>query len=191
MILLWEPREWSLVLEQDVVLQSIDRAIEAVHNAAMKNGGKYNLEQRDVLQKLIHHRKETVSRKSHSPTPQGTVMTQSSSDHHLDVSRQPNGVCRTGYERHHSLPNTEFEAEDEGLYQVTGWTRYYYNNIAPRSQSGDVLCLLGCKGNESVVIQPQAHRAAPVTPPPPEKRKNTQIAAPIKSKDKLLSRSWA
>nr|XP_012428099.4 NCK-interacting protein with SH3 domain isoform X1 [Taeniopygia guttata] len=106
------------VLEQDVVLQSIDRAIEAVHNAAMKNGGKYNLEQRDVLQKLIHHRKETVSRKSHSPTPQGTVMTQSSSDHHLDVSRQPNGVCRTGYERHHSLPNTEFEAEDEGLYQI-------------------------------------------------------------------------
>ncbi|NXL74929.1 SPN90 protein, partial [Leptocoma aspasia] len=106
------------VLEQDVVLQSIDRAIEAVHNAAMKNGGKYNLEQRDVLQKLIHHRKETVSRKSHSPTPQGTVMTQSSSDHHLDVSRQPNGVCRTGYERHHSLPNTEFEGEDEGLYQI-------------------------------------------------------------------------
>ncbi|NWV14208.1 SPN90 protein, partial [Ptilonorhynchus violaceus] len=140
------------VLEQDVVLQSIDRAIEAVHNAAMKNGGKYNLEQRDVLQKLIHHRKETVSRKSHSPTPQGTVMTQSTSDHHLDVARQPNGVCRTGYERHHSLPNTEFEEEDEGLYQ----------------------------------IQPQAHRAAPVTPPPPEKRKNTQIAAPIKNAVEII-----
>ncbi|XP_057246209.1 NCK-interacting protein with SH3 domain isoform X2 [Malurus melanocephalus] len=139
------------VLEQDVVLQSIDRAIEAVHNAAMKNGGKYNLEQRDVLQKLIHHRKETVSRKSHSPTPQGTVMTQSTSDHHLDVSRQPNGVCRTGYERHHSLPNTEFEDEDEGLYQ----------------------------------IQPQTHRAAPVTPPPPEKRKNTQIA-PIKNAVEIM-----
>ncbi|NXC97193.1 SPN90 protein, partial [Certhia familiaris] len=140
------------VLEQDVVLQSIDRAIEAVHNAAMKNGGKYNLEQRDVLQKLIHHRKETVSRKSHSPTPQGTVMTQSSSDHHLDVSRQPNGVCRTGYERHHSLPNTEFEGEDEGLYQ----------------------------------IPPQARRSAPVTPPPPEKRKNTQIAAPIKNAVEII-----
>ncbi|XP_063267359.1 NCK-interacting protein with SH3 domain isoform X2 [Prinia subflava] len=140
------------VLEQDVVLQSIDRAIEAVHNAAMKNGGKYNLEQRDVLQKLIHHRKETVSRKSHSPTPQGTVMTQSSSDHHLDVSRQPNGVCRTGYERHHSLPNTEFEEEDEGLYQ----------------------------------IPPQACHAAPVTPPPPEKRKNTQIAAPIKNAVEII-----
>ncbi|NXD47342.1 SPN90 protein, partial [Corvus moneduloides] len=111
------------VLEQDVVLQSIDRAIEAVHNAAMKNGGKYNLEQRDVLQKLIHHRKETVSRKSHSPTPQGTVMTQSTSDHHLDVSRQPNGVCRMGYERHHSLPNTEFEEDDEGLYQIPPQSR--------------------------------------------------------------------
>lgn len=71
------------------------------------------------FRKLIHHRKETVSRKGHSPTPQGMVMTQSSSDHHLDVARQPNGVCRTGYERHHSLPNTEFEEEDEGLYQVT------------------------------------------------------------------------
>ncbi|XP_076202467.1 NCK-interacting protein with SH3 domain isoform X1 [Aptenodytes patagonicus] len=140
------------VLEQDVVLQSIDRAIEAVHNAAMKNGGKYNLEQRDVLQKLIHHRKETVSRKGHSPTPQGMVMTQSSSDHHLDVARQPNGVCRTGYERHHSLPNTEFEEEDEGLYQ----------------------------------IPPQPRRAAPITPPPPEKRKNAQIAAPVKSTAEII-----
>uniref|UniRef100_A0ACB8EHQ1 Uncharacterized protein n=1 Tax=Sphaerodactylus townsendi TaxID=933632 RepID=A0ACB8EHQ1_9SAUR len=100
----------QLVLEQDVVLQSIDRAIEAIHNAAMKNGGKYNLEQRDVLQKLIHHRKETVSRKGHSPSTQG--MTPSSSDHHLDLARQPNGFCRTGYERHHSLPNTEPQEEE-------------------------------------------------------------------------------
>lgn len=46
----WDVGLFSQVLEQDVVLQSIDRAIEAVHNAAMKNGGKYNLEQRDVLQ---------------------------------------------------------------------------------------------------------------------------------------------
>lgn len=36
--------------EQDEVLQSIDRAIEGIHNVALKNGGKYNLEQRDVLQ---------------------------------------------------------------------------------------------------------------------------------------------
>lgn len=47
--------------EQDEVLQSIDRAIEGIHNVALKNGGKYNLEQRDVLQwvhktnlKLLH-----------------------------------------------------------------------------------------------------------------------------------------
>ncbi|XP_007499883.2 NCK-interacting protein with SH3 domain isoform X2 [Monodelphis domestica] len=105
-------------LEQDVVLQSIDRAIEAVHNAAMKNGGKYNLEQRDVLQKLIHHRKETLFRKSHTASP--VTMTPSSSDHHLDAtaSRQPNGVCRTGYERQHSLPSAEFLGEDCASYQV-------------------------------------------------------------------------
>ncbi|XP_070789724.1 NCK-interacting protein with SH3 domain [Pituophis catenifer annectens] len=105
------------VLEQDVVLQSIDRAIEAIHNEAMKNGGKYNLEQRDVLQKLIHHRKETVSRKGHSPSSQG--MTPSTSDHHLDLARQPNGVCRTGYERHHSLPNKDIQEEEGDLYQIS------------------------------------------------------------------------
>lgn len=82
------------------------------------------------FRKLIHHRKETVSRKGHSPAPQGTVMTQSSSDHHLDVARQPNGVCRTGYERHHSLPNTEFEEEDEGLYQVTTAKRFLGSSFA-------------------------------------------------------------
>ncbi|XP_037759826.1 NCK-interacting protein with SH3 domain isoform X2 [Chelonia mydas] len=143
------------VLEQDVVLQSIDRAIEAIHNAAMKNGGKYNLEQRDVLQKLIHHRKETVSRKGHSPTSQGMIMTPSSSDHHLDLARQPNGMCRTGYERHHSLPNTEIQEDDEGLYQ----------------------------------IPPQPRRAAPVTPPPPEKRKNAQMEAPIRNVVEITSGS--
>ncbi|XP_026506178.1 NCK-interacting protein with SH3 domain isoform X2 [Terrapene carolina triunguis] len=143
------------VLEQDVVLQSIDRAIEAIHNAAMKNGGKYNLEQRDVLQKLIHHRKETVSRKSHSPTSQGMILTPSSSDHLLDLARQPNGMCRTGYERHHSLPNTEIQEDDEGLYQ----------------------------------IPPQPRRAAPVTPPPPEKRKNAQMEAPIRNAVEITSGS--
>ncbi len=36
--------------EQDEVLQSIDRAIESIHNVAMTSGGKYNLEQRNILQ---------------------------------------------------------------------------------------------------------------------------------------------
>ncbi|XP_063797220.1 NCK-interacting protein with SH3 domain isoform X2 [Pseudophryne corroboree] len=113
-----QPAAVTPVQEQDVVLQSIDRAIEAVHNAAMKNGGKYNLEQRDVLQKLIHHRKETQSRKTHSPTSQSNSMTSSSSNYHLDSGRQPNGICRTSLDRHMSLPNSEIESEDNSPYQV-------------------------------------------------------------------------
>ncbi|KAG8435941.1 hypothetical protein GDO86_007151 [Hymenochirus boettgeri] len=105
------------VQEQDVVLQSIDRAIETIHNSAMNNGGKYNLEQRDVLQKLIHHRKETQTRKTHSPTAQPHLITSSSSEHNLDSARQLNGVCRQVHERHMSLPNPEFQLEDN-LYQI-------------------------------------------------------------------------
>ncbi|XP_078517912.1 NCK-interacting protein with SH3 domain isoform X2 [Lissotriton helveticus] len=141
------------VQEQDEVLLSIDRAIEAIHNASMKNGGKYNLDQRDVLQKLIHHRKEILSRKNHSPSSQRRSMTLSSSDHHLDAPRQANGVCRTGYERHHSLPTSEFQNED-CPYQVP----------------------------------PQPRRAAPVTPPPPEKQyKNTQKTAPVKDRTEVTA----
>ncbi|KAM6159920.1 NCK-interacting protein with SH3 domain [Erethizon dorsatum] len=105
-------------LEQDV-LQAIDRAIEAVHNTAMRDGGKYSLEQRGVLQKLIHRRKETLSRKGLS-TSSATVMTASTSDHYLDAAatRQPNGVCRTGFERQYSLPSSEHLGADGTLYQV-------------------------------------------------------------------------
>uniref|UniRef100_A0A8C5N025 NCK interacting protein with SH3 domain n=1 Tax=Leptobrachium leishanense TaxID=445787 RepID=A0A8C5N025_9ANUR len=101
--------------EQDVVLQSIDRAIEAIHNAAVKSGGKYNLEQRDVLQKLIHHRKETQTRKTHSPTHS---MTSSTSDHHLDSVQPPNGVCRSPHERNVSSPNPDTPLEEESPYQI-------------------------------------------------------------------------
>lgn len=143
------------VQEQDVVLQSIDRAIEAIHNAAMKNGGKYNLEQRDVLQKLIHHRKETQSRKTHSPTSQSNTMSSSSSDFHLDTGRQPNGMCRTGLDRHMSLPSSEIQSDEDGQYQ----------------------------------IPPQPRRAAPITPPPPEKRKNAQLSQNTKNGLDKTSRS--
>lgn len=49
-------------------------------------------------------------------------MTPSTSDHHLDaaVARQPNGVCRAGFERQHSLPSSEHLGADGGLYQVCG-----------------------------------------------------------------------
>ncbi|XP_005326941.2 NCK-interacting protein with SH3 domain [Ictidomys tridecemlineatus] len=105
-------------LEQDV-LQAIDRAIEAVHNTAMRDGGKYSLEQRGVLQKLIYHRKETLSRRGPSAS-NVAVMTPSTSDHHLDTAaaRQPNGVCRIGFERQHSLPSSEHLGTDGGLYQI-------------------------------------------------------------------------
>ncbi|XP_011836529.1 PREDICTED: NCK-interacting protein with SH3 domain [Mandrillus leucophaeus] len=134
-------------LEQDV-LQAIDRAIEAVHNTAMRDGGKYSLEQRGVLQKLIHHRKETLSRRGPSASSVA-VMTPSTSDHHLDaaVARQPNGVCRAGFERQHSLPSSEHLAADGGLYQIP----------LPSSQ-----------------IPPQPRRAAPATPPPPVKRRERE-----------------
>ncbi|XP_054537804.1 NCK-interacting protein with SH3 domain isoform X3 [Pan troglodytes] len=134
-------------LEQDV-LQAIDRAIEAVHNTAMRDGGKYSLEQRGVLQKLIHHRKETLSRRGPSASSVA-VMTSSTSDHHLDAAaaRQPNGVCRAGFERQHSLPSSEHLGADGGLYQIP----------LPSSQ-----------------IPPQPRRAAPTTPPPPVKRRDRE-----------------
>ncbi|XP_062970715.1 NCK-interacting protein with SH3 domain [Cynocephalus volans] len=105
-------------LEQDV-LQAIDRAIEAVHNTAMREGGKYSLEQRGVLQKLIHHRKETLSRRGPSVSS-AAAMTPSTSDHHLDAAaaRQPNGMCRAGFERQHSLPSSEHLGANGGFYQI-------------------------------------------------------------------------
>lgn len=49
-------------------------------------------------------------------------MTPSTSDHHLDAAaaRQPNGMCRAGFERQHSLPSSEYLGADGGLYQVCG-----------------------------------------------------------------------
>ncbi|XP_023087563.1 NCK-interacting protein with SH3 domain isoform X4 [Piliocolobus tephrosceles] len=114
----------------------------------MRDGGKYSLEQRGVLQKLIHHRKETLSRRGPSASSVA-VMTPSTSDHHLDaaVARQPNGVCRAGFERQHSLPSSEHLGADGGLYQIP----------LPSSQ-----------------IPPQPRRAAPATPPPPVKRRDRE-----------------
>lgn len=73
------------------------------------------------LRKLIHHRKETLSRRGPS-APSPAAMTSSTSDHHLDTAaaRQPNGVCRAGFERQHSLPSSEYLGADGGLYQVHG-----------------------------------------------------------------------
>ncbi|XP_048109928.1 NCK-interacting protein with SH3 domain-like isoform X2 [Alosa alosa] len=107
--------------EQDEVLQSIDRAIEGIHNVAMKNGGKYNLEQRDVLQKLIHHRKEILSRRSPTPSSHKQALPSSASD--LSLSHTPplpNGLNRP-YGRQASEPIAEPPDRmpgDPGFYQV-------------------------------------------------------------------------
>uniref|UniRef100_A0A8C7FPJ9 NCK interacting protein with SH3 domain n=1 Tax=Oncorhynchus kisutch TaxID=8019 RepID=A0A8C7FPJ9_ONCKI len=129
--------------EQDEVLQSIDRAIEGIHNLAMKNGGKYNLEQRDMLQKLIHHRKETLSRRS--PTPSSPKQGLSSSTSELSLShtpQPPNGISRTMSEIHFFLRR---------LRHITDIL---------------ILTLIYCY---VLQVPPQPRRAAPITPPPPEK----------------------
>uniref|UniRef100_A0A665T4Y5 SH3 domain-containing protein n=1 Tax=Echeneis naucrates TaxID=173247 RepID=A0A665T4Y5_ECHNA len=114
--------------EQDEVLQSIDRAIEGIHNVALKNGGKYNLEQRDVLQKLIHHRKETLARRSSSSSGHKQGLPSSSSEISLSQTPPPNGLNRD----------------------------------------------YGRQGSPCPLLQvpPQPRRAAPITPPPPEKQRS-------------------
>ncbi|XP_020789844.1 NCK-interacting protein with SH3 domain isoform X2 [Boleophthalmus pectinirostris] len=122
--------------EQDEVLQSIDRAIEGIHNVALKNGGKYNLEQRDVLQKLIHHRKETLARRSSSSASNKSGIPTSNSE--ISLSQTPNP------------PN--------GLNRE-------YRHQGSMSLSGSMDNMQGEHG----FYQPR--RAAPITPPPPEKQK--------------------
>ncbi|XP_053508591.1 NCK-interacting protein with SH3 domain isoform X2 [Ictalurus furcatus] len=132
--------------EQDEVLQSIDRAIEGIHNVAMKNGGKYNLEQRDVLQKLIHHRKETLSRRSPTPSNHKTGIPSSSSEMSLSSAHQtPNGLSRAySCQANESITDNAENVNVPGLYQVP----------------------------------PQPRRAAPITPPPPEKQKDKRRPGP-------------
>nr|XP_061813666.1 NCK-interacting protein with SH3 domain-like [Nerophis lumbriciformis] len=131
--------------EQDEVLQSIDRAIEGIHNVALKNAGKYNLEQRDVLQKLIHHRKETLARRSISGNSQGLP----SSNSEISLSQTPtlpNGLNRD-HTRQGGVPlsgSMDSMHGEPGFYQVP----------------------------------PQPRRAAPITPPPPEKQRNSRRPEP-------------
>ncbi|KAM8915958.1 NCK-interacting protein with SH3 domain isoform 2-T2 [Spinachia spinachia] len=133
--------------EQDEVLQSIDRAIEGIHNVALKNGGKYNLEQRDVLQKLIHHRKETLTRRSSSASSNKQGLPSSSSE--ISISQTP------------PLPN--------------GFNRDYGGKgSVPLSRSrDDIQADLGL-----YQVPPQPRRAAPITPPPPEKQRNGRRPEP-------------
>uniref|UniRef100_A0A674E8U5 NCK interacting protein with SH3 domain n=1 Tax=Salmo trutta TaxID=8032 RepID=A0A674E8U5_SALTR len=134
--------------EQDEVLQSIDRAIEGIHNVAMKNGGKYNLEQRDVLQKLIHHRKETLSRRSPTPSSHKQGLPSSTSELSLSHTPQPpNGVSRTLIRTH--------------------LNKCMHINIL-------IFTLIY---SSLLQVPPQPRRAAPITPPPPEKQRASRRPA--------------
>ncbi|XP_035517291.1 NCK-interacting protein with SH3 domain-like isoform X2 [Morone saxatilis] len=133
--------------EQDEVLQSIDRAIEGIHNVALKNGGKYNLEQRDVLQKLIHHRKETLARRSSSSTGHKQGLPSSNSEISLSQTPPPPNGLNRDLGRQGSMPlsgSMDNMQGEQGFYQVP----------------------------------PQPRRAAPITPPPPEKQRNSRRPEP-------------
>lgn len=107
--------------EQDEVLQSIDRAIEGIHNVALKNGGKYNLEQRDVLQKLIHHRKETLARRSSSSTGHKQGIPSSSSEISLSQTPPPPNGLNRDYGRQGGMPlsgSMDNMQGEQGFYQV-------------------------------------------------------------------------
>ncbi|XP_056129696.1 NCK-interacting protein with SH3 domain-like [Lampris incognitus] len=129
--------------EQDEVIQSIDRAIEGIHNVAMKNGGKYNLEQRDVLQKLIHHRKETLARRSSTPSSNKQSLPSSTSEISLSQTPLPPNGLNRDYGLQGSMPlsgSLDNMQGEQGFYQVP----------------------------------PQPRRAAPITPPPPEKQRGSR-----------------
>ncbi|XP_072328088.1 NCK-interacting protein with SH3 domain isoform X3 [Scyliorhinus torazame] len=100
--------------QQDLVLQSIDRAIEAIHNSAIKTGGKYNLQQREVLQKLIHHRKDTVARKNQILSQQKEILTP---ENQLETSEQPDRMSKIALEPPSHL--SDAASPDGNVYQVS------------------------------------------------------------------------
>ncbi|XP_078065422.1 NCK-interacting protein with SH3 domain isoform X5 [Mustelus asterias] len=112
--------------QQDLVLQSIDRAIEAIHNTAIKTGGKYNLQQREVLQKLIHHRKDTVARKSQVLSQQKGVHT---SESQLETSQQPDRMSKITPEPTPHL--SDAASPDIDVYQVPNQPRHAAPVIPP------------------------------------------------------------
>uniref|UniRef100_A0A3B1KE94 NCK interacting protein with SH3 domain n=1 Tax=Astyanax mexicanus TaxID=7994 RepID=A0A3B1KE94_ASTMX len=146
--------------EQDDVLQSIDRAIEGIHNMAMKNGGKYNLEQREVLQKLIHHRKETLSRRSPTPSKQG--IPSSSSELSLSHTPQPpNGLSRAFSCQGSDLPSASSTPPPVPSRAKAPPPPPPERTPSPNSQSAP------SKKGPAPQPQPQPTTAQPVTPQPP------------------------
>ncbi|XP_061423137.1 NCK-interacting protein with SH3 domain isoform X3 [Lethenteron reissneri] len=106
---------------KDAVILSIDRAIEAIHNIAMEHSGKYTLEQREVLQKLIHHRKETLAKQGQARASQRpTILTPASSEHKLAERGSARGSDSGGGGAGTGTPSAAGSLEDDELspYQV-------------------------------------------------------------------------
>ena len=146
-------------------------------------------------------------------------MTPSTSDHHLDAAatRQPNGMCRAGFERQHSLPSSEYLGADGGLYQVhgesslgngsgggalkalSGGSKHPPRSVMPPGalvlpllSSGRTLDGSLCPQIPLLFSQipPQPRRAAPTTPPPPVKRRDRDALVVSGSGEKAGMGSW-
>ncbi|CAH1265549.1 NCKIPSD [Branchiostoma lanceolatum] len=90
----------------DIIL-SIDRGIEQVHMAAMNNGGTYTAQHREVLQKLIAHRKATVDKQSQDYLHQPSVGIPSQPARpapQAPVSRVPDSPTRRRSTKSHRAP---------------------------------------------------------------------------------------
>ncbi|XP_019618465.1 PREDICTED: NCK-interacting protein with SH3 domain-like [Branchiostoma belcheri] len=93
--------------ESGDIIRSIDRGIEQVHMAAMNNGGTYTAQHREVLQKLIAHRKATIDKQSQDYVHQQSVGIPSQPGRpapKAPVSRVPDSPTRRRSTKSHRAP---------------------------------------------------------------------------------------
>ncbi|KAG9333615.1 hypothetical protein JZ751_010831 [Albula glossodonta] len=124
-------------------------------------------EQDEVLQKLIHHRKETLSRRSPTPASQKQGLSSSSSDLSLCHTPQPpNGLSRP-YGRQASEPISETpEAGEPGFYQVPPQPRRAAPITPPPPEKRRANRPPEPEGSSRVCPDPTGGVAAPSIPSP-------------------------
>ncbi|XP_078465619.1 NCK-interacting protein with SH3 domain isoform X1 [Lampetra planeri] len=172
---------------KDAVILSIDRAIEAIHNIAMEHSGKYTLEQREVLQKLIHHRKETLAKQGQARASQRpTILTPASSEHKLAERGSARGSDSGGGGAGTGTPSAAGSLEDDELspYQVPPQPR----RAAPvvpaqpeKTRSYPLDKLTDTNQNGGVARKSQKSHPAPAPPPSPSRSSATSSASPAPS----------
>ncbi|XP_032819380.2 NCK-interacting protein with SH3 domain isoform X2 [Petromyzon marinus] len=172
---------------KDAVILSIDRAIEAIHNIAMEHSGKYTLEQREVLQKLIHHRKETLAKQGQArPSQRPTILTPASSEHKLAERGSARGSDSGGGGAGTGTPSAAGSLEDDELspYQVPPQPR----RAAPvvpaqpeKTRSYPLEKLTDTNQNGGVARKSQKSHPAPAPPPSPSRSSAASSASPAPS----------